>query len=101
METIGKAIKTNSGYTFEKDFYQQGYVYKYLGDLNLIDDNYPIYSAEYQDNDYETKATLQALCKDSNINWLFLFEMLDWQHADGLFYELEEGTDWFFKGAKE
>jgi hypothetical protein len=30
---------------------------------------------------------------------LFLFDMLDWQHADGLFYELEE-MDWFVKWKK-
>jgi hypothetical protein len=26
-----------------------------------------------------------------------LFDMLDWQHADGLFYELED-CDWFHGG---
>jgi hypothetical protein len=96
-KSIGKAIKTKKGYKFIKDFYQQGIIYKYMGDLDMIDDDYPIYSAEYQDNEYETKATLKELCKDSNLNWLFLFDMLDWQHADGLFYELED-CDWFYGG---
>jgi hypothetical protein len=27
---------------------------------------------------------------------LFLFDLLDWQHAGGLFYELDE-MDWFVK----
>jgi hypothetical protein len=92
---IGKAIKTNNGYKFVKKYYQQGTVYKYMGNLDLVDDNYPIYSAEYQDNEYETKSTLKEFCKDSKVNWLVLFDMLDWQHADGLFYELED-CDWFY-----
>jgi hypothetical protein len=94
METIGKAIKTKNGYRFIKEFWGQGHIYKFIGDLDKVSNDYPIYSAEYQDNDYETKATLKELCKGSNVNWLWLFDMLDWQHADGLFYELEE-CDWF------
>jgi hypothetical protein len=93
---IGEAIKTKNGYKFIKEFYGEGTMYKYMGNLDLIDDDYPIYSAEYQDNEYETKATLKELCKYSNVNWLFLFDLLDWQHAGGLFYELDE-MDWFVK----
>ena len=92
---IGKAIKTNNGYEFVKEYYQQGVVYKYMGDLDLVDDDYPIYCDEYKDNEYETKATLKELCKGSNVNWLVLFDMLDWQHANSLFYELED-CDWFY-----
>ena len=88
---IGKAIKTNNGYEFVKEYYQQGTVYKYMGNLDLVDDNYPIYSAEYQDNEYETKATLKELCKCSNVNWLELFDLLDWQHSDSLFNQM---LDW-------
>jgi hypothetical protein len=88
---IGKAIKTNNGYEFVKEYYQQGTVYKYMGNLDLVDDNYPIYSAEYQDNEYETKATLKELCKGSNVNWLELFDLLDWQHSDSLFNQM---LDW-------
>jgi hypothetical protein len=91
MENIGKAIKTKNGYEFIKEYYQQGTIYKYMGDLDLIDDDYPIYSAEYQDNEYETKATLKELCKDSNVNWLELFDLLDWQHSDSLFNQM---LDW-------
>jgi hypothetical protein len=93
--TIGKAIKTKKGYEFVKEFEGQGHIYKFIGDLDKIDDDYPIYSAEYQDNDYETKATLKELCKGSNVDWLFLFDLLDWQHAESLFYELDD-CDWFF-----
>jgi hypothetical protein len=95
-KSIGKAIKTKQGYRFVKEFYGQGEMYKYLGDLDTIKDDYPIYSAEYQGNEYETKATLKELCKGSNVDWLMLFNMLDWQHADGLFWELNE-MDWFVK----
>ena len=91
MKNIGKAIKTTNGYEFIKEYYQQGTIYKYMGNLDLIDDDYPIYSAEYQDNEYETKATLKELCKDSNVNWLELFDLLDWQHSDSLFNEM---LDW-------
>jgi hypothetical protein len=92
---IGKAIKTNNGYEFVKEYYQQGTVYKYMGNLDLVDDNYPIYSAEYQDNEYETKATLKELVKGTNIDWLFLFDMLDWVCAETVFLELTEGeTDY-------
>jgi hypothetical protein len=93
METIGKAIKTKNGYRFIKEFWGQGHIYKFIGDLDKVSNDYPIYSAEYQDNDYETKATLKELCKNSNLNWLRLFDMLDWQDAEGLFYELQR--DWF------
>ena len=96
MKSVGKAIKTDSGYKFEKDFYQQGYVYKYLGDLDLIDDDYPIYQSEYEEEDYETKATLKELCKGTKVNWLFLFETLDWAYAETTFYDLEENAEWFF-----
>jgi hypothetical protein len=89
-ENIGKAIKTKNGYKFTKDYYQQGTIYKYMGDLDTIKDDYPVYSAEYQGNQYETKATLKLLCKGSNVDWLVLFDMLDWQHADSLFCELNE-----------
>jgi hypothetical protein len=91
MKNIGKAIKTKNSYEFIKEYYQQGTIYKYMGDLDLIDDDYPIYSAEYQDNEYETKATLKELCKDSNVNWLELFDLLDWQHSNSLFNEM---LDW-------
>jgi hypothetical protein len=91
MKNIGKAIKTKNSYEFIKEYYQQGTIYKYMGNLDLIDDDYPIYSAEYQDNEYETKATLKELCKDSNVNWLELFDLLDWQHSDSLFNEM---LDW-------
>ena len=91
MENIGKAIKTNNRYKFLKEYYQQGTIYKYMGDLDLVDDDYPIYSAEYQDNEYETKATLKELCKDSNVDWLELFDLLDWQHSDSLFNQM---LDW-------
>lgn len=96
MKTIGKAIKTQNGYEFIKEFYGQGYIYKYLGNLNEIGDDYPIYSAEYQDNEYETKATLKKLCKGTAVNWEFLFETLDWACAETAFYELEENAEWFF-----
>jgi hypothetical protein len=92
---IGKAIKTNNGYEFVKEYYQQGFIYKYMGDLDMIDDHYPIYSAEYQDNEYETKATLKELCKGSNVDWLLLFDMLDWACAETVFLESTEGeTDY-------
>jgi hypothetical protein len=95
---IGKAIKTNNGYEFVKEYYQQGTVYKYMGDLDLIDDDYPIYSAEYQDNEYETKATLKELVKGTDIDWLFLFDMLDWACAETVFLELTEGeTDYNYE----
>ena len=92
-KSIGKAIKTKKGYKFIKEFYQQGKVYKFMNDLDLVNDDYPIYSAEYQNNEYETKATLKKLCKGSKVNWLVLFNMLDWQHAASLFYELDD-CDW-------
>jgi hypothetical protein len=93
METIGKAIKTQNGYKFIKEFYGQGHVYKYLGDLDLIDDNYPIYQSEHQEGDYETKATLKKLCKGSKVNWEFLFDMLDWAGAEATFECLNENID--------
>jgi hypothetical protein len=99
-ETIGKAILKNGKWTFEKEFWGQGEVYKYLGDLNDVDDDYPIYSAEYQENEYETKSTLKKLCKGSKVDWEILFDLLDWQHADGLFYELDE-IHWFFGDNKK
>jgi hypothetical protein len=91
MKNIGKAIKTKKGYKFIKEFYQQGIIYKYMGDLSLIDNNYPIYQSEYQENDYETKTTLKKLCKGSKVNWLELFDLLDWQHSNSLFNEM---LDW-------
>jgi len=92
---IGKAIKTDNGYEFVKQYYQQGVVYKYMGNLDLVDDNYPIYQSEYQEEEYETKATLKELCKDSNVDWLCLFDMLDWASAETVFLELED-NEWFF-----
>jgi hypothetical protein len=93
---IGKAIKTNNGYEFVKEYYQQGTVYKYMGDLDLVNDDYPIYQSEYQEEqEYETKATLKELVKGTNIDWLFLFDMLDWACAETVFLELTEGeTDY-------
>jgi hypothetical protein len=96
MNTIGKAIKTKDGYTFIKEFENQGHIYKYIGNLDLIDDDYPIYVAEYQNEGYETKRTLKKLCEGSNVKWQSLLNLLDWQHAETLFYELEE-VDWFIK----
>lgn len=95
--TIGKAIKTRKGYTFIKEYDWQGEYYKYIGDLDLIDDDYPVYSAEYQGNDYETKTTLKKLCEGSKIKWQDLLSMLDWQHAESLFYELDDTDDLFNK----
>lgn len=96
MNSIGKAIKTNNGWVFEKEFYGQGHIYKYLGDLNMVDDDYPIYSSENQDNEYETKATLKKLCEGSSIDWRFLFEILDWATAEATFLDIEENAEWFF-----
>jgi hypothetical protein len=96
MNSVGKAIKTNNNYIFEKEFFQQGHIYKYLGDLDLIDDNYPIYQSEYQEEEeYETKETLKKLCKGTRVDWLFLFDMLDWACAESVFLELED-NEWFF-----
>jgi hypothetical protein len=96
---IGKAIKTNKGYEFVKEYYQQGTVYKYMGDLDLVNDDYPIYQSEYQEEqEYETKATLKELVKGTNIDWLFLFDMLDWACAETVFLELTEGeTDYNYE----
>jgi hypothetical protein len=96
---IGKAIKTNNGYEFVKEYYQQGTVYKYMGDLDLVNDDYPIYQSEYQEEqEYETKATLKELVKGTNIDWLFLFDMLDWACAETVFLELTEGeTDYNYE----
>lgn len=98
MQNVGKAIFQNGKWTFEKEFDWQGEYYKYMGDLDAIDDDYPIYSAEYQDDGYETKATLKKLCAGTNVDWRFLLSLLDWQHAESLFYELED-LEWFIKGA--
>jgi hypothetical protein len=89
-KTIGKAIKTKYGYRFIKQFENQGHIYKYIDDLNKIDNNFPIYQAEYQQGskNYETKATLKKLCKGSKVKWQFLLALLDWQHAETLVYEL-------------
>lgn len=95
MNSVGKAIKTDNGWVFEKAFYGQGHIYKYLGDLSLVDDDYPIYSSEYQDNDYETKATLKKLCKGSKVDWEFLFSMLDWASAEATIYDLDEDIEVF------
>ena len=91
-KTIGKAIKTKYGYRFIKRYENQGVIYKYIDDLKKIDNNYPIYQAEYQQGskNYETKATLKRLCKGSSLKWQFLLSMLDWQHAETLTYELIE-----------
>jgi hypothetical protein len=97
MKNIGKAIKTRYGYEFVKEFWEQGHIYKFMGDLNKVSDDYPIYSAEYQDNRYETKSSLKKMCEGSKVNWKLLFDLLDWQHAETLFYELDE-SDWFFGG---
>jgi hypothetical protein len=96
---IGKAIKTNNGYEFVKEYYQQGTVYKYMGNLDLVNDDYPIYQSEYQEEqEYETKATLKELVKGTNIDWLFLFDMLDWACAETVFLELTEGeTDYNYE----
>jgi len=91
MKNIGKAIKTRNGYKFIKEFWEQGHIYKFMGDLDKIDDDYPIYSAEYQDNDYETKRTLKEMCEGSKVDWLELFDLLNWQHANSLFNEM---LDW-------
>lgn len=96
MKSIGKAIFKDGKWTFEKKFVWQGEFYKYTGDLDDIDDDYPIYSAEYQGDEYETKATLKRLCAGTNVDWRFLLSLLDWQHADSLFYELDD-MEWFFK----
>jgi hypothetical protein len=94
MNSIGKAITTDKGWVFEKEFYQQqGYVYKYLGDLDLIDDDYPIYSSEFQENEYETKRTLKKLCEGSEVDWLVLFDMLEWTFAETMLFELEENME--------
>jgi hypothetical protein len=94
IKNIGKAIKTKNGYRFVKEFWGQGHVYKFMGDLDKVSNDYPIYSAEYQDNEYETKATLKKLVKGTKIDWRFIFEMLDWACAETLFLELTD-CDWF------
>lgn len=97
MESIGKAIKTDTGYTFDKKYHIQGVIYKFVGDLNTIDDDYPIYQSEYEENDYETKATLKKMCKGTKVNWKFLFEMLDWAYAETTLDCLQEiyEENWF------
>lgn len=91
--TIGKAIKTDKGWVFEKEFYNQGYVYKFIGDLDTIDDDYPIYQSEYEETEYETKATLKKLCEGTKVDWLVLFDMLDWTYAETMLLELEESME--------
>lgn len=90
METIGKAYKTKSGWKFKKEYFGQGTIYKYMDDLAKIDDDFPIYSGEYDENDYETKRSLQEMCKGSCVNWELLFEVLDWSTAESAFLEMNE-----------